>query len=105
MITQITIIPTEGGYEWLAYNHSEIVIAKSPLIYPTIHEANQGAMTLKGECIYGAAVTIVDMTNENQVQRNNMEARNQLGRLTNRLFRPTKTKKVDDEPLEGWGDR
>lgn len=107
MITQITIITAgeEGaGYEWLAYNHANVIIAKSPTIYATVHDANQGAMTLKGECLYGGGIEIIDTTIPEPLQKNNEEARQRIHRVTERLFRPNKAGKVTDT-LEGWGDR
>lgn len=99
MITHINIIEVETGYEWFAYNHAGVVIAKSPEVYQTIHEANHAAMVLKGECIYGAMVEIFDMANPRPLNKNNEQSHKQVNNFCERLFRPRKSGRA----MEGWG--
>lgn len=106
MVTHISIIETEGGYEWFAYNHQGLAIARSPVIYTTIHEANHGAMILRGDCIHGALMKIMDTTTLKILGKNNSLARREVNRLATKVFRTRKSGRArDDEPMEGWGDR
>ena len=101
MITHINIIEVETGYEWFAYNHAGVVIAKSPEVYQTIHEANHAAMVLKGECLHGAKLGIIDIVNRCPLNKNNERSRKQTNNFCERLFRPRKS----GGAMEVWGDQ